>query len=692
MKSYKYIFMIVLFVLPFICISSVQADYKAKVSIPGSASCDLYKGSTGYCFYQDKNLNKVDGAVRWLDAGDEVTVLTNYETVPTKNKNLCSDYYVYTSFYYPKDGKLYYGYYCNEYLKTSVLTSELEKEFTDAGFDRSYFEKLAVLKLAHPNWTFKAVKTGLDWKSAVEKESAVGMSLIDGGEEGYYSTLGGSYDYYSDTFKVKEGSSWYAASSGVVAYYMDPRNFLNTEFIFQFETLESNPSIQTIDGVKAVLKDNFMLKNAEAFITAAENSGVSSVYLAALASQEVGNGTVATKGEGFTYSSGNKKYPSLRGKWINGGFYNVYNIGAGTDTVPAQNSVIYARGGENSNETSYDRPWKSLDEAIIGGAKFIGANYLSTGQYTMYSKKFNVHPDSEKGYTVYSHQYQTNIRGATSEGSKVRAAYLELGILDQPFTFAIPVYENMPSETTMPNKGNPNNYLETLKYKVGNEEISVPEFNGGITDYTVYVEYSTSKVTIIATSVKNKGSISNTGEKNLNVGDNKFSIVVTAQNGDKRTYNLNIVRSANESGEPTVDEIVEKLGVKSDGKYFSGIDLTLEMNTLVNKVKSISATADVNITNSKNKKDSKTFATGDVVSITSAGETKAYEVVIYGDTNGDAKITSLDLLRIQKNILGSIKLTGAESIAANPTKSGKISVRDLLKVQRHILEISYIEQ
>ena len=457
---------------------------------------------------------------------------------------------------------------------------------------------------------------------------------------------------------------------------MDPRNFLNTEFIFQFETLESNPSIQTIDGVKAVLKDNFMLKNAEAFITAAKESGVSSVYLAALASQEVGNGTVATKGEGFTYSSGNKKYPSLRGKWINGGFYNVYNIGAGTDTVPAQNSVIYARGGE----------------AIIGGAKFIGANYLSTGQYTMYSKKFNVHPDSEKGYTVYSHQYQTNIRGATSEGSKVRAAYLELGILDQPFTFAIPVYENMPSETTMPNKGNPNNYLETLKYKVGNEEISVPEFNGGITDYTVYVEYSTSKVTIIATSVKNKGSISNTGEKNLNVGDNKFSIVVTAQNGDKRTYNLNIVRSANESGEPTVDEIVEKLGVKSDGKYFSGIDLTLEMNTLVNKVKSISATADVNITNSKNKKDSKTFATGDVVSITSAGETKAYEVVIYGDTNGDAKITSLDLLRIQKNILGSIKLTGAESIAANPTKSGKISVRDLLKVQRHILGISYIEQ
>ena len=90
-------------------------------------------------------------------------------------------------------------------------------------------------------------------------------------------------------------------------------------YIFQFENLESNPVVQTLDAVNAVLKGNYLANNSIDFITAATNSGVSSVYLAALALQEVGSGSVATSGEGFTYNSSNNKYFSLIFSFL---FYN----------------------------------------------------------------------------------------------------------------------------------------------------------------------------------------------------------------------------------------------------------------------------------------------------------------------------------------------------------------------------------
>jgi len=342
MKQFKYLFIITFVISSFLFVKSVKADYKATVLNSSGAKCELLDTSTGYCFYENENLDSYVDPVKWLDNGDEVIVLTEQQSFPSNNLEMCPDYYVYASFQYNSTGTKYKGYYCNAYLTTGILTEELKKEFFDLGFPESYHEKLSILKVAHPNWQFRAIKTNLEWKDVVDVESAIGTSLIQG-PEGYRSTLGGSYNYYTDEFDVKEGSDWYAANSNVVSYYLDPRNFLNDMYIFQFENLESNPEAQTLDAVSVVLKDNYLANNAEDFITAATDSGVSSVYLAALALQEVGGGSVATSGEGFTYSSFNNKYFSLRGKWIEGGFYNVYNIGAGTDKSPAQNSVVCKR-------------------------------------------------------------------------------------------------------------------------------------------------------------------------------------------------------------------------------------------------------------------------------------------------------------------------------------------------------------
>ena len=681
----KYLFIITFIVSLFMFNISIKADYKATALNPSGAKCSLVSNSTGYCFYANSNLNSVN-YMKWLDTGDEVTVITSKEKIKS-NDSICPSNYVYVSQFYTKNNNTYYGYYCEDYLSTGALTDELRNYFRELGFPESYWENLALLKTAHPNWTFVPVNTNLDWNSVISRESVVGMSLIETTYDGYKSTLGGSYDYYTDTFKVLEGSRWYAANSDVVAYYMDPRNFLSDMYIFEFETLQSKPEIQTLDGVKLVLGNNQYLKDyASSFIDAASESGVSSVYLSALAMQEVGGGSLAINGEGFTYSENNNKYYLLRGTWIDGGYYNVYNIGAGTDASPAQNSVIYARGGVNGTETSYGRPWNSIPKAIIGGSKFIGESYINKGQYTIYFKKFNV---ASTYWDTYSHQYQTNVKAASSEGTKVYKSYYNLGILDSGFVFSIPVYNNMPSKTNLPNIGNPNNYLKSLSVN----DKSVDGFDGGKTSYKVYVENSVSSVELKAQTVNSNAQASNLGKKNLNVGDNSFDIVVTAENGDKKTYKLTIVRSPNQYGEPTINDVVENSGVKSDGTYFSGIELGTNINTLIDKIKSLNARATVTIKNSSGTiKNNQAFATGDVVSITSAGETKEYTVVIYGDTNGDGKINVLDLLVIQKHILGVSNLKDAKGKAADSSHDGKINALDLLKVQKHILEVSTIEQ
>ena len=80
----KYCLFFVLIISPFLFLSVVNADYKASVLNPAGASCSLYNGSltsTGYCYYSNSNLNSYVSGVIWLDTGDEVTVLTNYDTV-----------------------------------------------------------------------------------------------------------------------------------------------------------------------------------------------------------------------------------------------------------------------------------------------------------------------------------------------------------------------------------------------------------------------------------------------------------------------------------------------------------------------------------------------------------------------------------------------------------------------------------
>ena len=78
----------------------------------------------------------------------------------------------------------------------------------------------------------------------------------------YLSTTDKTYNPSTGTWTPIDGKTWFQASSDVVSYYLDPRNFLTKESdIFQFETLSYDKNAQTLSGVESMLKGTFMEKS-----------------------------------------------------------------------------------------------------------------------------------------------------------------------------------------------------------------------------------------------------------------------------------------------------------------------------------------------------------------------------------------------------------------------------------------------
>lgn len=112
----------------------------------------------------------------------------------------------------------------------------------------------------------------------------------------------------------------------------------------------------------------------------------------------------------------------------------------------------------------------------------------------------------------------------------------------------------------------------------------------------------------------------------------------------------------------------------------------------------ISSDLEIIVNNNKNEtmKETDFVGTGAKVQIrekTSKKVLQEYECIIYGDVDYDGEITSVDLLKIQRFILELEKFNKLSLKAGNTYKDGeKPSSADLLRIQRHILGISALEQ
>lgn len=285
----------------------------------------------------------------------------------------------------------------------------------------------------HPNWTFTILFTGLDWDTVIKNETtaAHGRNLVQNKSGEWVCPVCGDKPY--------DNGSWRCASASTVSYYMDPRNSLYEDYIFQFENLKWVDGKYTLDGIKKIIDDCDYLQGskitytntsgktstinksyAQVIMDAAKEAGISPYHLASRIRQEQGPGKNASATATGKYSGYN-------------GYYNFLNVnasGSGSSTI-IKNALEYAK----------KQGWTDPEKSIKGGAKFLADGYIKYGQSTLYLQKFDV--DDSDG-DLYWHQYQQNVSAAKSESMDIMQTYKEIN-LEMPFNFVIPVFENMPS-------------------------------------------------------------------------------------------------------------------------------------------------------------------------------------------------------------------------------------------------------
>ena len=227
-----------------------------------------------------------------------------------------------------------------------------------------------------------------------------------------------------DSTKTYDTGSWYGASRKAIAYYIDPRNFLDENNIFQFLDVNSyDGNSCNFDGIKRKVNGTYLNDYANDINQACANTGVNPYYVIARLLQEQGN-----KGGSTWRMNDNGKY-----------YYNPFNIGAtgnGRDAV-IQNALTYAK----------NHGWDTMEKAVEAGISFLKANWLDNYQNTLYTNKFDIDIRSGNGQKsgLYAHQYMGNLMAAYSEALILRSSYKDTGKLDSNFTFYIPVYESMNS-------------------------------------------------------------------------------------------------------------------------------------------------------------------------------------------------------------------------------------------------------
>lgn len=593
----------------------------------------------------------------------------------------------------------YTGYVVDCFLTKDAGVADEAFETSIAGFPESYKPSLRSLHAAYPSWSFVPIIVGTNWDTVATEEAKIGRSLIPTySNDAWKSTDPGAYDWLTNTYISYDEVSWVNATKDVVSFYLDPRNMLGQVYVFQFLNLSYDPAAQTPEDllqteavIKQMLEGSFMestsadctkilnladvpVTYAQTFMDAAAYSGANPYHLVSRVIQETGRvGSHTTSGTEAGYEN----------------LYNYFDIGAYSSAEPWKLALVYAKNGVSdpianaTNLIPWNRPYKS----IVGGSRWLADRYISKGQYTLYLQKYDVMDD---GNGRYYHQYMTSIMAMTSESTNLRNGYSENGLLSLPLVFSIPVYENMPAAPVPqpPKTGNPNNLLSSLSV---DGYALTPTFDPLISDgYSLIVPYLTSEITISATRIASTSVVSGAGVRALAEGNNDIQILVTAQNGTVRSYNISVVRNSLSGSDLftttyryNADNTIAGVtpGITASN-FLTGF--TMKNGGIMKMVTAIGT----------DKAPDAIVASGDRLLIYNAENVLVHDVsiLLYGDANGDGKISSSDLTVIVRHVLKKSTMTGAGLLASDANHDGKVSSSDLTVIVRHVLKKSTITQ
>lgn len=262
------------------------------------------------------------------------------------------------------DGKLWYqirftgtggqtatGYVLGTYVSFPASYShdgDFEASLNAQGFPESYKNSLRQLHAKYPQWRFEAQHTGLDWNTVIQNEAVLGRNLVHTGSISSYKSLAeGAYNWDNGVWTGFDGSTWVAASEDILRFYMDPRNFLDEAYIFQFMSQKYDPAVHTREGLQSMLKGSFM-ENGQ---IGAGGSGSSSAGPGGSSSVPGGQSAVIV-GPGSNGSS------------------------SGTASQPSGNAGSQAPSDTSDSEVRFEGPHASVSKHQ---AAYVASNVITAG-------------------------------------------------------------------------------------------------------------------------------------------------------------------------------------------------------------------------------------------------------------------------------------------------------------------------
>ena len=203
--------------------------------------------------------------------------------------------------------------------------------------------------------------------------------------------------------------------------------------------------------------------------------------------------------------------------------------------------------------------------------------------------------------------------------------------------------ENGDTSTYVLNVEREKNNDATLDSITVSEGILTPAFNKNTLNYTVNVDNDVTSIEILATATDSNATVTGTGTKQLNTGDNTVTIKVTSESGSENTYTINVVRAKSSNNNLT--------DIKVDGNSIENFSSnTLKYNlpkvsynkTSIN-VEAILSDSKASVTGVGNV----SLNTGDnkieIVVTAEDGTAKTYELNFEREKNNNAKLQSLSI-------------------------------------------------
>ena len=173
------------------------------------------------------------------------------------------------------------------------------------------------------------------------------------------------------------------------------------------------------------------------------------------------------------------------------------------------------------------------------------------------------------------------------------------------------------------------------------------------------------------------------------ISEGTTRVIVSAEDGKiSKNIEVEVTRKLQEG------EIVFDPNLQVSGNEITGLEnKNNTVDSLLNKIQT-NYTIEIYNKNGEKISGSSLVGTGSTIKILDNNVmVTEYTLIMYGDTNGDGKINSIDLLVLQRHILEIEKLENEYVKAGNVRKNGKSpSSVDCLLIQRHILGLQDIEQ